>query len=94
MLWILSVVIGARFLARLFVGHGGTLFLWVLLLLLVSLQAATVLRPVIDRAPGSPLFERDRLFFFEHLNAISRAEDEATAKAKAAAGGPGEADKR
>ncbi len=74
LLWILAVLLAVRFLARVFVGNGGTLFLWVLLLLLVSLQAATVLRPVLLRSPGEALFAGRKLFFFDHLREISRAE--------------------
>lgn len=43
---------------------------WLLLVLLVSLQMATTLRPVLDRAPGSPLFDRGRLSFLVHFGRI------------------------
>ncbi len=80
----LAVALAARFLGRLFAGYGGTLTLWVMLLLLVLLQAVTVLRPVLSRAPGAPLFAHRKLFFFEHLGEIVRAEEAAAAaKAKA-----------
>jgi len=73
----LAVALAARFLARLFIGYGGTLALWVMLLLLVLLQATTVLRPVLSRAPGAPLFASRKLVFFEHLGEIVRAEEAA-----------------
>jgi len=84
----LAVALAARFLGRLFAGHGGTLALWVVLLLLVLLQAVTVLRPVLSRAPGAPLFERHKLFFFEHLSGIARQEEAAAAAARRAAAAP------
>ena len=83
----LAIALAARFLGRLFAGYGGTLTLWVLLLLLVVLQATTVLRPVLSRAPGAPLFESRKLFFFEHLGEIVR-DEEAAAKAAQAANAP------
>lgn len=85
LLWILAVLLAVRFLARVFAGNGGTLFLWVLLFLLVSLQAATVLRPVLVRVPGAPLFAGGKLFFFDHLGEISRAERAAEEAAEEAA---------
>lgn len=40
---------------------------WALLLLVVSLQAATYLQPILWRAPGERLFPRPRQLFFEHF---------------------------
>jgi hypothetical protein len=84
----LAIALAARFLGRLFTGYGGTLTLWVMLLLLVVLQATTVLRPVLSRAPGAPVFEGRKLFFFEHLGEIVRAEEAADEAARAAAAPP------
>lgn len=83
-LWTFAVLLATRFLGRLLADHGGTLFLWTVLLLLVSLQAATVLRPLLAREAGEPVFAERRLFFFEHLRAIARAEEAAAAADKAA----------
>lgn len=70
--WALCLAFGCRFLGqavRLFVGADG-LFLWLLLFSLVSLQMATVMRPLLWRAPGTSVVVHERLFFLEHLGQV------------------------
>lgn len=71
--WAVALIFAGRFVARAFgeiKGRTG-LFLWLLLFLVVSFQVATVLRPVLWRAPGSTVFESEKRFFTEHLEAVS-----------------------
>jgi len=44
--------------------------LWVLLFVVVSLQVATFLRPVLWLEAGQPLFRSEKQFFLEHYNRI------------------------
>jgi hypothetical protein len=41
--------------------------LWTVLALVVSLQVATVLRPLLWREPTAPVFTAEKLFFLEHF---------------------------
>jgi hypothetical protein len=65
---------GGAFLLRVIPEAGARrgLVLWVMLVGVVSLQVATVLRPVLARAPGGPLVERSRLSFLEHVGQAFR----------------------
>jgi hypothetical protein len=67
--WLIALYFGGAFLLRVIpeAGARSGLVLWVMLVGVVSLQVATVLRPVLSRAPGAPLIERSRLSFLEHV---------------------------
>jgi hypothetical protein len=71
-LWVVSVAFAARFLGLALKesGASATPILWVLLFVLVSLQVATFLRPVLWLEPGAPLFRAEKLFFLEHYDRI------------------------
>ena len=93
-LWILALAFGWRFLnvALRESGSRSGLALWLVLFLFVSLQVATVLRPVIVRDKGDALFVQGKMFFLEHLGRIydrdekmAQAERDARAKAEEAA---------
>jgi hypothetical protein len=73
LLWVLALLVGWRFLSRALHASGakGGPFLWLLLFTLVSFQVTTFLRPVLWRAPGTPLFEsQEKMSFFEHLGRV------------------------
>jgi hypothetical protein len=72
LLWLVSVAFAARFLSLALKDSGAEMapVLWVLLFLIVSLQVATFLRPVLWLEPGQPLFQREKLFFLEHYGRI------------------------
>lgn len=74
--WGLAVAFAFRYLRRALpeCGPGGTLFLWLMLFAVVSLQMTTVLRPVLWRKPGAPALASERMFFLEHL---ARVHDQA-----------------
>jgi hypothetical protein len=79
LLWIVALLVGWRFLQRALAVCGaqsGT-FLWLLLYLIVSFQVATFLRPVLWRAPGTPLFTMgEKMSFFEHLGKVYDVDEE------------------
>jgi hypothetical protein len=64
--WLTALAFGQRWLKR-SVTSGGAIGLWLVLLLLVSLQMTTYLRPVLWRQSGAPLFELEKQSFFSHL---------------------------
>jgi hypothetical protein len=73
LLWVLALLVGWRFLSRALhaCGAKGGLALWLLLFILVSFQVTTFLRPVLWRAPGTPLFQaQEKMSFFEHLGHV------------------------
>ncbi|HYN21360.1 MAG TPA: hypothetical protein VE078_10405 [Thermoanaerobaculia bacterium] len=84
MLWVISLLVGWRFLSRALreSGAGGGMFLWLLLFAVVSLQVATFLRPVLWREPKQPLFESGKMFFGEHFGKVVE-HDEGMEKAEA-----------
>ena len=87
-LWLLALVIGWRFLGRVLAHVGARgLGLWLLLFALVSFQAVTFLRPVLQRAPGEPIFRMgEKMFFLEHLGkAVDPDEDKKDAGTSAEA---------
>lgn len=71
-LWIVCVAFAARFLGLALRESGARAapILWVLLFLIVSLQVATFLRPVLWYEPGAPLFRAEKLFFLEHFDRL------------------------
>ena len=72
--WTIAVFFAHRFLSRALVGieSKGALVLWTCLLVVVSFQLATTLRPVLWRLDDGPLFESGKRFFTEQLEAVSR----------------------
>lgn len=72
-LWVLALAFGWRFLrvALRESGAQGGLFPWLVLFLFVSLQVATVLRPVLIWDEGrTALFTEGKMFFLEHLGRV------------------------
>jgi hypothetical protein len=71
-LWVVCVAFAARFLGLALKDSGAsaTPVLWVVLFVLVSLQVATFLRPVLWFQPGAPLFQKEKLFFLEHFGRV------------------------
>jgi hypothetical protein len=71
-LWVVCVVFAARFLGLALKDSGAsaTPVLWVVLFVLVSLQVATFLRPVLWFEPGAPLFRAEKLFFLQHYGRV------------------------
>jgi hypothetical protein len=65
--WLTALVFGRQFLIGAFGTARRAAGLWLVLLLLVSLQMTTYLRPVLWRERGQPLFAREKLSFFSHL---------------------------
>jgi hypothetical protein len=76
-LWVISVAFAARFLGLALRDSGAQAgpILWVLLFLIVSLQVATFLRPVLWFEPGAPLFRAEKLFFLEHYDRVLNPRD-------------------
>lgn len=76
-LWLIALAVGWRFLGRALAASGARgMVLWLLLFALVSLQAATFLRPVLWRDPGAPLFQAgEKMSFFEHLGKVYDTDD-------------------
>lgn len=96
-LWVLAIVFGWRFLdvALRESGARSGLLLWLALFLIVSMQVATVVRPVLVWDGKGALFTQGKMFFLEHLGRIYdedekarreqiRREQEKAAKEKAA----------
>jgi hypothetical protein len=66
--WLVALALARRALRRASeLRRRGAFRAWTLLLLLVSLQAATFLQPVLWRSPGESLFPRPRQLFFDHF---------------------------
>lgn len=78
-LWVVGLLLAWRFLGPALRANGavtGSLLLWLALFLLVSLQATTLLRPVLARDAGAPLFVDGKKSFFEHLGDAGRWDEE------------------
>lgn len=74
-LWAIGLLLAWRFLGPALRASGaatGALLLWLALFFLVSLQSTTLLRPVLARDAGSPLFVEGKKSFFEHLDDAGR----------------------
>jgi hypothetical protein len=82
-LWLIALGLGWRFLGQGLKASGarGSLILWLILFCVVSLQAATVLRPVLSRKPGSAIFVTGKKSFLEQIGDVF---DEKIEKAEAA----------
>ena len=75
--WLLTLCFAWRFL-RLALGEAGArrgMFLWIVLLCLVSFQVTTVLRPVLWREATTPAFASEKRFFIEQLQEARRVDD-------------------
>jgi len=72
LLWLLIVGFSARFLSLALRESGAQAppVLWVILFVVVSLQVATVFRPILWLGPETKLFQSEKLFFLEHFNRI------------------------
>jgi hypothetical protein len=68
--WLIALAFGRRFLVGAFGAAGRAAGLWLVLMLLVSLQMTTYLRPVLWRDAGQPLFAREKMSFFSHLGEV------------------------
>jgi hypothetical protein len=71
-LWFVALCLAWRFLGRALEASGarGAMILWLALFCLVSFQATTLLRPVLERTPGSPLFVSGKKSFLEHMGQV------------------------
>ena len=78
--WLTALVFGRQFLMRSAVKTRGTIGLWLVLLLLVSMQMTTYVRPVLWRGDKEPLFATEKQSFFTHWLDVL---DWGTAKAQA-----------
>jgi hypothetical protein len=78
-LWLLALGLAWRFLGQGLRANGarGGLVVWLLLFLVVSLQAATVLRPVLSRKPGTPIFVSGKKSFLEQIGDVFDEPEEA-----------------
>jgi energy-coupling factor transporter transmembrane protein EcfT len=71
-LWVVALRLAWRFLGeglRTSGAHGG-MVVWLLLFCIVSLQAATVLRPVLSRKPGGAIFVSGKKSFLEQIGEV------------------------
>ncbi len=86
--WIIAVHFGFKFLTAAFrqrrtkeTGHAHgesrPSMAWMLLFVLVSLQVASQMRPVLWRAEGEALFAPRKMFFLEHFARVAAGEEEA-----------------
>jgi hypothetical protein len=78
--WICALYFGLRYLRTAIPvpDERGVLVLWWLLFCVVSCQMTTFVQPVLWRAPGSPLFKQEKIFFTEQVGNVS--EHDRTAK--------------
>jgi len=72
--WAVALTFGRQFLLRAFGAGNRAAGLWIALVLLVSLQMTTYLRPVLWRQAGEPLFAKEKLSFFSHLAEVAKWE--------------------
>ncbi len=85
-LWLIALGLAWRFLGKGLQATGarGGMILWLLLFCVVSLQAATVLRPVLSRKPGGAIFVYGKKSFLEQVGDTFDEEAEKEAAQKAA----------
>lgn len=78
-LWAMALIFGWRFLSVALRESGAKsgLFVWVALFLIVSMQVATVVRPVLVWEEGSALFAQGKMFFMEHLGRVYDEDEKA-----------------
>jgi len=72
--WLVALAFGRQFLVSAFGSASRAAGLWLVLVLLVSLQMTTYLRPVLWRDAGQPLFAREKISFFTHLGEVVKWE--------------------
>jgi hypothetical protein len=72
--WLVALAFGWQFLVGAFGKASRAAALWLVLVLIVSLQMTTYLRPVLWRDAGQPLFAREKLSFFSHLGEVAKWE--------------------
>lgn len=72
LLWLLTLVLGWRFLRMALreTGAHGVMLPWLLLFCIVSFQVATFLRPVLARDPGEAFFATGKMSMFENLGRV------------------------
>ena len=72
--WTLALGLAGSYLKRALAVLGGRAGagLWTILALAVSLQVATVLRPLLWREPGTAVFAGEKLFFLEHFGEAAK----------------------
>lgn len=82
-LWVLAILFGWRFLnvALRESGSKSGLFLWLALFLIVSMQVATVVRPVLVWDGKGALFTQGKMFFLEHLGRVYDQDEKARQEA-------------
>ncbi|HEU4520472.1 MAG TPA: hypothetical protein VFT12_00620 [Thermoanaerobaculia bacterium] len=68
--WLTAIAFGHRILTRSAPEARAAIGLWLTLLLLVSLQMTTYLRPVLWRPAGGDLFELEKKSFFMHIRQL------------------------
>jgi hypothetical protein len=80
-LWLLALALAWRFLGQGLKASGarGGLVVWLLLFCIVSLQAATFLRPVLSRKPGGALFVSGKKSFLEQIGDVFDEKEEVKA---------------
>jgi hypothetical protein len=72
-LWILALGLSWRIVGQMLEANGaraGVLVLWIALFCLVSLQVATMMRPVLERKPGMPLFVSGKKSVLEQMQYV------------------------
>ncbi len=71
-LWLLALLFATRFLGEALrqAGSQGIAALWVALFCVVAFQVTTLMRPVLWRAPGTPVFEGGKMFFLEQFDRL------------------------
>jgi hypothetical protein len=84
-LWLIALILAWRFLGQGLraTGARGGMVLWLFLFCVVSLQAATVLRPVLSRQPGDAIFIYGKKSFLEQLGDVFDEDDRAAKKSPA-----------
>ncbi len=71
--WLLAVSFATRFLGEALrqTGSRPIVVLWAGLFCVVSFQVTTLLRPLLWRAPGAPIFEARKAFFLEQFGQVA-----------------------
>jgi hypothetical protein len=72
-LWVVALGLSWRILGQMLGACGarpGALVLWIALFCLVSLQVATMMRPVLERKPGMPLFVSGKKSVLEQMQYV------------------------
>lgn len=88
--WLAALAFGRQFLASITGVTRPAIGLWLTMLLLVTLQMTTYVRPVLWRNAGEPLFQREKKSFFRHVHEVGQWEPAAATPtpAASAAGAP------